>query len=771
MSANFCLPDGPDDAKIVVLTDRPAYADLNDGRFLTDHAGRLLWDSLREGGGILRSQVRVEAICEQDIQNRQLYMLSREERANYETQCLDRLSRLRPNLIIALGDWPLELLTGHKSSDKYHLSVLDALRPEAPKVLSLLHPERCFREYVSQFYLRLGAARARREAETRTLTRVERVLHTRGRFSDLNSFEIFIESFLKRSREANWLSVDIETAYGQITCLGVGTHPGEALCIPTKPENWSSPEQWWRIWKAIASCLGGSARKVLQNGIYDLTYLATYGVSVENFYHDTMVAQRILYPELPVGLDNIARIYTDEPYWKDEGKDHTNVKDWESYYRYNAKDVCVTLAAAWAQRVDLERRGLRDFFQHTMQYASGPVLEASWRGLPLDVSKREELAQEASRRVTSLEMALNSISQEKLGRPTNPRSPAQVKLLLQASGFKRLPFKDGKETSDKGALMKLRLKSPDSKLLESLIDISEVQKELSSYLRFDYDQARNTIPFTLYAAGTETMRSSCGKDPWNRGLNAQTLPAHLRSMVLSPEGSSFVEVDLAQADARVVAWDSAEPKLMEFFNTGRDIHRYVAALPELFNCPEDAVTHEQRQLGKKVGHAANYGTSPPTLVEAALKEMNFVLSVNRAEQMLSGYYRTFAGIPRWHRRIQDTLSRTRALECPTGFKRAFMGRLEESMHREAYAFLPQHLVAYTINKLILRAYGLFPFNLQIHDSALFCVEDSQIPALLELVKDQDSWNPTYSLAGGPLRIPIEIKQGKRWGEMSKIYAG
>lgn len=762
-----CAPDGPEDARILVLTDRPGWADLNDGRFLSDHAGKLFWDCMRQGGGLLRSQMRVEALCHDDLQGRGHFQLSQEERARYEETTLQRFRIYTPHLIVALGDWALEFLTGHRSSDKYHLSVLPSLAGFGPlKVLSLLHPERCFREYSSSLYLRLGAMKARREAEEPLLRRSERFMHIRPSFEE-------IMKRLKPMRDANWLSTDIETSQGHITCIGFGSTPNEALCIPTLVDNWASPSRWFDVWGEIAYVLSGSAKKVLQNGIYDATYLASYGIRIHNFHHDTMVAQRILYPELPVGLDNIARIYTDEPYWKDEGKDHARVKDWDSYYRYNAKDVCVTLAAAFAQRVDLRRKGMEELFEHTMRYASGPVMEASWSGLPLDLPERERLSKDVEARVVALEAQLQEISQQVLQKPTNPRSPVQVKELLRASGFKYLPHKQGKETSDKGALLKLQLKRPESPLLKCLIEVSEVQKELSSYLRCDYDTSRSVIPYTLYAAGTETLRSSCGKDPWNRGLNAQTLPSHLKSMFLAPEDALFVEVDLAQADARVVAWDACEDTLMRFFREKRDIHCYVASQRELFNCSPDAVTHDQRQLGKKVGHAANYGVGAGTLVESCLKEMNLVLSERRAQEMLSGYYRTFPGIPRWHERIRDTLSRTRELRAPTGYVRQFLGRYDSAMHREAYAHLPQHLVSYAINKLILYLYGQpgVQVLLQIHDSGLFQIQASQLDNVLELIKHQDSWNPSFKLTGGDLRIPIEIKAGRSWGSMKKLFEG
>lgn len=760
-----CLPDGPEDAQVVILTDRPGYGDLNDGRLLSDHAGRILWDSFRSGAGLTRARFRVESICLNDTHGAELYELDAATRTRCESDCLDRLSRLNPRLFVALGDGPLGFLTGLHSSDKNHLSILPGLRPGSPKVLSLLHPERVFKEVSSAFYLKLGAQKILRESTYPEIRRPHREYKLHPTLRE-------IALYCLQAAKASWLSVDIETALGQITCVGFASAPHSGICIPARLEDWPDEGAFHTVWSYIAQALAGPSKKVFQNGIYDLSYFSAYGLRVSNFAYDTMIAQRTLYPELSVGLDNIARIYTDEPYWKDDAKDWNARQDRESLYRYNVTDACVTLAASIAQRVELRRRGLEQYFSRLMCRASTATLEMSWRGLPLAAPERDRLRTAGEQRSGALEAELNQQSGQLLGRPTNPRSPVQVKELLAAAGFKRLPHLNGKETSNIGALMKLRLRRPDSTLLTALIDISGVNKELSSYLNVETSEGPSPhVRYTLYSPGTETHRDSCSKDPWDRGLNAQTLPAHLRSMFVPPPDHLLVEVDLAQADARVVAWDAAEPTLMEFFNSRRDIHRYVASQPELFSCSPDSVTGEQRQLGKKVGHAANYGVGAATLAESCLKEMNLVISEQRAERMLQGYLRTFPGIPRWQERLRSELSRTRSITAPTGYTRQFMGRFGPPLFREAYAHLPQHLVAYAINQLILALSGKVELRLQIHDSVLFTCSQAQFDNLLPMIQAQD-WNPTYKLAGGDLRIPIEIKTSAlNWGSMTKLWAG
>jgi DNA polymerase-1 len=731
---------------------------------LTDHSGKVLWDSLRSGTGLLRSQVRVDAICQDACPGGDYRLLDVLTKAAWEIDAVRRIAMIKPKLIVALGDWPLDLLTGQKSSDKWHMSLLPAMRQDFPKVLSLLHPERVFREYSSTFYYKLAAGRIAKESQYPEIRRKDRSAIIRP--SALDSL-----AYMQSVQDAEYLSVDIETSQGQITCVGLAADPLLGISIPALPQHYQSETEWYEVWMGLHRLLKGPSKKVFQNGIFDMSYFSKYGLPIANFYHDTMLAQKVLYPEFPVGLDNIARIFTEEPFWKDDAKDRIGALGTDRLYQYNVKDAVVTLEAMFAQRADLEKRGLSAFFyDYVMKLASGPAPEMSWRGLPLDVVERERLRKETQARLDVLAAQLNQKSEELLKRPLNARSPTQVKIFLAALGYKRLPFVDGKETSNKGALMKLRLKNPKCPSLNALIEVSELQKEISSYLGFEYDPD-DRVRYTLNLAGTETLRGTCYKDPWDRGLNAQTIPGGLKSMFKAPEGRVLIEVDLRQADARVVAWDSADPVLVDFYKSGQDIHRYVASQPELFNCDVSKVTKEQRQLGKKVGHAANYGVGPATLADSCLKEMNLVISQNKAAQMLQGYYRTFPGIVRWQGRIRDEVSQTRALTSPTGWKRYFYGRFDQNLLKEAYAWRPQHVVAYTINQLVLWLYGTYDLLIQTHDSLLIEVDEAEQGKALERICDQASWNPTYRMNGGELRIPIEIKVGRVWSEAKEVFSG
>jgi DNA polymerase I-like protein with 3'-5' exonuclease and polymerase domains len=578
---------------------------------------------------------------------------------------------------------------------------------------------------------------------------------------------------LTNLKTASELSVDIETCGGQITCIGFAPSPTQALCVPTLPKDYSETD-FYELWNAIRIILENPARKILQNGIYDLLYLSLYGIKVRNFFlggTDTMLLQKFLFPELPKGLDTIARLYTTEPYWKDDAKDWSARTDPDQLYRYNCLDTTGTHEACQGQKVDLAKKGVfQEAFFHDYIMKLGLIaFEMSSRGLCVDLKERDRLREEALKEIAALNETLQDHSKQVLHHETNPKSPKQVKELLAKCGM-RIPFKHGKPSSDRESLMKLRLKHPESKVLTPLIQLSEKNKAFDSYLNAELEPD-GKLRSTVQACSTESGRWAAYKNPFYRGLNIQTIPKKLKSQFTASKGHRLLEIDLAQADARVVAWLAPEPTMIRFFKEGIDIHRYVASRPSMFNCDPKKLSYEQRQLGKKVGHGANYGMTAPTLVSQCLREMDLEITLNDARKALEGRHRTFPGIPQWHRKIQRELSINKKLSTPLGRERTFYGRLEDSTFREAYAYIPSSTVTDVISLLAVRLFGRTRLLDQIHDSVLIEHPEEKTGEILEIIKDQDSWNPRLKLPGGEMRIPIEISLGSRWSELEEVYCG
>src|SRR5690606_30498841 len=155
----------------------------------------------------------------------------------------------------------------------------------------------------------------------------------------------------------------------------------------------------------------------------------------------------------------------------------------------------------------------------------GPMGEMSIRGIPVDRALKERATSEAEAELKSLQDALTDPS-------VNLNSPKQKLEFLRRKGF-RIPVKKGKETTDKLAIKKLRVKQPEDPDLSIILKISEKQKELSSYLRVG-TQEDGFVRYSLDPLSTETGRAAAKKDPWDGGLNIQTVPKHLRKLFRFP---------------------------------------------------------------------------------------------------------------------------------------------------------------------------------------------------------------------------------------------
>src|SRR6185437_6470088 len=84
---------------------------------------------------------------------------------------------------------------------------------------------------------------------------------------------------------------------------------------------------------------------------------------------DCMVAHSVMNPFLDKDLGTLCSLYTDEPYYKDQGELHDSFKvdDFERRWLYNAKDAAIALECWQALEPALDRDGYRRTYELTMR--------------------------------------------------------------------------------------------------------------------------------------------------------------------------------------------------------------------------------------------------------------------------------------------------------------------------------------------------------------------------------------------------------------------
>jgi DNA polymerase I-like protein with 3'-5' exonuclease and polymerase domains len=400
------------------------------------------------------------------------------------------------------------------------------------------------------------------------------------------------------------------------------------------------------------------------------------------------------------------------------------VRDWGRHYLYNCRDTSGTFEASISQRADLTERGLLAFFDDYIMRLTAPILEMCAEGFPLSLDVRDRLRVEAETQIKTLSARLLS----EVGRDLNYRSPKQLLAFLHEQGVK-VPKKYNKdkgsyqESTDSSSIKKIRLKHPEIGALKTIAEAKTQDTFLSRYIDF-VPRSDGRLSYSLNITGTETLRFSGGTDAWDRGFNIQTIPREggevsIKQMFVAPEGQSFVEVDLRQAESRFVAYDSADKTLIDMLESGEDVHTYVAneilkAMgTDPVSIPRDEFKRMWRQLGKKAGHGLNYFMKANVFVETVFKELDIVITKQTAELITKVYYGIFPGIPMWHSSIRSELYAKRMLKTPFGWERYFYGRLGDDMFKEAYAFRPQSTIPWLTNSLMFGLKSLRKFMIHL----------------------------------------------------------
>ncbi len=239
----------------------------------------------------------------------------------------------------------------------------------------------------------------------------------------------------------------------------------------------------------------------------------------------------------------------------------------------------------------------------------------------------------------------------------------------------------------------------------------------------------------------------------------------IRKLFVADTGTFFVNADLSQAEARVVAYIAKEERLKAVFAEGGDIHKRNASI--IFTKPVEKVTGDERQLAKTLVHAANYGIGVRKFAQTIGTDEN------HAHQLLNLYHANYPRIKRWHAEVEEELRRSRTLTTPLGRKRMFFGRWGEDLVREAVAYVPQSTVGDVLNYGIVRCANSMPQGwtmvMQNHDAILMQVPNStDLMHVVRFIKHYFEFpiiiNDEY------LTIPVDIKVGKSWGWMHKVGA-
>nr|MBP6280353.1 DNA polymerase I [Rhodocyclaceae bacterium] len=123
--------------------------------------------------------------------------------------------------------------------------------------------------------------------------------------------------------------------------------------------------------------------------------------------------------------------------------------------------------------------------------------------------------------------------------------------------------------------------------------------------------------------------------------------------------NKIVSADYSQIELRIMAHLSDDPRLLDAFAQGEDVHRATAS--EVFGIPLNEVAAEQRRAAKAINFGLIYGMSAFGLA----KQINVDRSA--AQSYMDRYFARYTGVARY-------MEETRALARSNGYVETVFGR-------------------------------------------------------------------------------------------------
>jgi len=251
-----------------------------------------------------------------------------------------------------------------------------------------------------------------------------------------------------------------------------------------------------------------------------------------------------------------------------------------------------------------------------------------------------------------------------------------------------------------------------------------------------------------------------------------TLPS-VRQIFVPDPGHVLFDVDLAGADAQVVAWEADDDDLKRSFRSGVKIH--VKNATDIYGDAYTLASGDRKAISTPKGkmydackrriHATNYGASARTL---ALNP-NIGGSIRDNERFQQNWFRLHPGIRAWHRRVETQLLCNRTIHNRFGYRIIYFDR-PEGLLPQALAWVPQSTVAEVCFRGALQLEEAFPFVqllLQVHDSLVFQIPKSQNGvSTIQRMKEALLVTIPYD---DPLVIRWSISSSeKSWGECEEL---
>jgi len=419
-------------------------------------------------------------------------------------------------------------------------------------------------------------------------------------------------------------------------------------------------------------------------------------------------------------------------------------------------------------RLEAEMQNLGvDYLFHEIELPlAGVLADMETEGVAIDVPYLKQMQEELGAQLAAIETEVEEVAGQKF----NLNAPQQLAKVL----FEDLRLPVGKRTktgysTDADTLETLREKHPIIGLILEHRQLSKLKSTYVDALPQIVDPLSGRVHTSFGQASTATGRlASSNPNLMNIPIRTELGQRIRRAFKAGRPDHVMVSADYSQIELRIAAHLSTDPRLMEAFAAGQDIHTATAAA--VFKIPIEQVTPDQRRLAKVANFGSIYGQG-----EYGLSQQ-LGITGDVAREFLAQYWSTYSHLREYLDEIRRKAREDGFVVSATGRRRAIPDlrspnyQLRSAAERMAINFPMQSLAADIIKIAMVRLHREIEADqiegrmlLQVHDELLFEVPRAELDQFAEKVPR--IMTGAYELETG---IEVEMKVGPNWADMKKL---
>lgn len=502
---------------------------------------------------------------------------------------------------------------------------------------------------------------------------------------------------------------------------------------------------------ALTAWLASDAPKQLHDAKRQVKQLAAAGVELGGLSFDTALAAWLLRPGLKVDtLSSLVYYYLGETLPEPDPNQLVPVTEavspaTEAWY-------AVRLADELRDRLDPGSLGV----SREIEVPLVTVLARMERqGVTVAAPVLTELNARLGREAGEIAQQAYSL----IGREVNLGSPKQLQeVLFDQLGMPKTRANKTGYSTDAQSLADLEEQNPHPflALLRQHRDATKIRQIVETLEKSIGPDGR--IHTTYEQTGAATGRLS-SNDPNLQNIPVKTeVGREVRSAFVAGEGfETLLTADYSQIEMRIMAHLSEDAGLIQAFQSGEDLHRYVGS--RVFGVEPADVTPEMRVKVKAMSYGLAYGLSPYGLS----KQLR--IETSEARELMADYFARFGG-------VRDYLRGVVAQAKEDGYTTTIFGRrrpftdltsnnrvLRENAERQALNSPIQGSAADIIKRAMLgidadiRERGLASrMLLQVHDELVLEAAPGELEELSAIVTARMA-------AAAELRVPLDVQLG------------